>query len=172
MLPPDMTISIGSPAPDFRARDSNDNPVQLSDFRGKYLVLYFYPRAFTRGCTAETARFRDNYDDIKALGAEVVGVSADTHETQCRFADSMQVKFPLIADDDGHLTKLYGAKRSWLPLNKRLTFIIDPQGMVAARFDHEFQVSRHLDDVVRFLRERRTASGAKGTEFSSQGASA
>ncbi|HEX4352395.1 MAG TPA: peroxiredoxin, partial [Polyangiales bacterium] len=85
------------PAPSFAAPSSTGQTIRLEDYRGRYLVLYFYPASFTYGCTRETVRFRDATDEIKTLGAEIVGVSPDTLETQCRFAEHYQAKFPIVA---------------------------------------------------------------------------
>jgi peroxiredoxin Q/BCP len=143
----------GQPAPDFDATTSDGRRVRLADYRGRFLVLYFYPKAFTPGCTAEAKRFRDNHEELRQLGAEVLGVSLDDQAVQCRFAERHELRFPLIADEGGSISRRYGVKWPLLPLARRVTFVIDPEGRIAARFAHEFQVSRHLDDVHRFLRE-------------------
>jgi thioredoxin-dependent peroxiredoxin len=147
-------LSVGDKAPDFTARTTDGQLLRLSSLRGRPVVLYFYPRAFTPGCTLETRRFRDNYDDLKALGAEIVGVSTDDFERQCRFAEAEQVKFPLIADQKNEVSNLYGVVRPVLSLNKRVTYVLDEAGTVAAVFHHEFQILRHFDDVWQFLSKR------------------
>jgi peroxiredoxin Q/BCP len=152
-------LQLGGPAPDFEAVVNGDRKVRLADYRGRYLVLYFYPKSFTPGCTNEAKRFRDNFDELQQLGADVLGVSLDSLDAQCRFAERHELRFPLVADEGGRLANLYGVKWPLLPLARRVTFVIDPEGRVAARFAHEFQVSRHLDDVQRFLREAK-AGGA------------
>lgn len=148
-----MAIEVGDRAPQFSARMSDGKTVSLSDFRGKYLVLYFYPKAFTPGCTKEARRFRDNHAEIRELGAEVVGVSVDEPTVQCEFAERQQVGFPMIGDNDRAISTAYAVMRRFLPFAKRVTFIIDPEGKVAARFEHELQVNKHLDSVLRFLRQ-------------------
>ena len=147
-------IDVGEPAPSFRARTTSGDEVALEDFRGRYLVLYFYPRAFTPGCTREAQRFRDNYPELRELGAEVLGVSVDDHSTQCAFAERLAVTFPLVGDDDHRISQAYGVRRGLLPFDKRVTFVVDPSGQVVARFHHEFQIHRHLDDVLRFLKQQ------------------
>ena len=124
----------------------------LADFAGRYLVLYFFPKAFTPGCTKEARRFRDNHEEIEALGGIVIGVSVDDVGVQCDFARENHLSFPLIADSDEKMSKAYGVTRGFLPFNKRITFIIDPDGMIVARFHHEVQVLRHIDDVIAFLK--------------------
>ena len=144
-------LAVGDPAPSFESTSTRGERVRLEDFRGRYLVLYFFPKAFTPGCTHESKRFRDNYPELQAHGAEVVGVSTDGHATQCEFAQRYELTFPLVEDPGGRISEAYGVKRRLLPLNKRITFVIDPEGKIAARFHHDFQVNRHLDEVVRFF---------------------
>lgn len=153
-----MTIEVGDRAPEFSARASDGKMVSLTAFRGRYLVLYFYPKAFTPGCTKEARRFRDNHLEIRELGAEVVGVSIDEPTVQCEFASRQQIAFPLIPDNDRAVSTAYGVMRRFLPIAKRVTFVIDPDGKVAARFEHELQVNKHLDNVLRFLRDAKTTA--------------
>ena len=147
-------LSVGDRAPDFAARTTDGQMLTLSQLRGKPLVIYFYPHAFTPGCTAETRRFRDNYEELQRFGAEVIGISTDDHEKQCKFAQAEKVKFPLIGDKKGEIQALYAVKRPILSSNRRVTYIIDEEGVVAAVFHHEFQVLRHMDDVRQFFEKR------------------
>jgi peroxiredoxin Q/BCP len=150
----EMALKVGDTAPDFEADDSLGGRTRLSYLRGQWVVLYFYPRAFTPGCTRQAKNFRDNYDDLRALGAEVIGVSTDDAEKQCDFGKSMKARFPLIADQSGEVTRAFDVKWALLPVAKRVTYVIDPDGVVAAVFHHELQVLKHLDDVLRFLRAK------------------
>lgn len=147
-------LQVDQPAPPFRGRTTDGKEVALEDFRGRYLVLYFFPKAFTPGCTIQAKRFRDNYPELKALGAEVVGVSVDDHETQCRFSAAHELSFPILSDQQKQVSKAFATERTLLPFNKRVTYIIDPEGKVVARFHHEFQIHKHLDDVVSFLKKQ------------------
>lgn len=147
-------LKPGAPAPDFTVAASDGRTLRLSDFRGKRLVLYFYPKAFTPGCTAQTRRFRDNYAELQALGAEVVGVSVDTEARQCDFAQAERVRFPLVADADRTLSRDYDVLWPVLSIDRRVTYVIDPAGVVEAVFHHEVQVSKHLDDVLDHLQAR------------------
>jgi peroxiredoxin Q/BCP len=153
-----MAIEVGDRAPEFSARGADGKNVSLASFRGRYLVLYFYPKAFTPGCTKEARRFRDNHAEIRELGAEVVGVSLDEPTVQCEFAERQKIGFPLIADNNRAVSTAYGVLRRFLPITKRVTFVIDPDGKVAARFEHELQVNKHLDNVLRFLRDAKVTS--------------
>jgi thioredoxin-dependent peroxiredoxin len=139
-------------APEFEADASPGGRVKLSDYRGKYLVLYFYPGSFTFVCTRETIRFRDAASELRALGAEVLGVSPDPLDTQCKFAEHYQTSFPILADPDSVIAREYGVVFSVLPRIKRVTFIIDPEGCIAARFHYEVLWYKHIDDSLDFLR--------------------
>jgi thioredoxin-dependent peroxiredoxin len=147
-------IHIGDVAPDFTAAASDGHRFALGEHRGRVVVVYFFPKAFTPGCTAETKTFRDNYDELRGLGADVVGVSCDDVATQCRFATKHGVRFPLVGDPDRAISRAYGVLWPIVPIDKRITVVVDEGGKVAAIFRHEFQVSKHLDDVMNFLRKR------------------
>lgn len=137
----------------FAARASNGTTVRLGDYLGKYLVLYFYPKSFTPGCTQETILFRDHHDELRALGAEVLGVSRDPEAVQCKFAGSYEVRFPIISDPDGDICRAYAVDRRIWPIAKRVTFLIDREGYVIGRFSHEFRIAMHLEDVLKALRK-------------------
>lgn len=148
-------LNVGDRVPRFSAEASTGKTIDSADLLGAYWVIYFYPKAFTPGCTVETKRFRDNYPELRELGCEVIGVSTDDHATQCRFSDANTVTFPLIGDHEGHLTALFGVKWALFPVAKRVTFVVDPNGVVAARFHHELQVLKHMDKVLLFIKEAR-----------------
>ena len=145
-------LRVGDKAPDFAANSASGDPVSLADFAGRYLVLYFYPKAFTPGCTRETICFRDNHAEVVDYNADIVGVSTDAAETQQRFAAEIGVPFPLLPDQDKAICAAYGVTRAFLPITKRITYVIDPDGRIAARFEHELAVGKHLDDVLGYLR--------------------
>lgn len=153
-------LQPGDAAPDLSATAHDGTPVNLAAFRGKWLVLYFYPRSFTAGCTVESKEFRDRGDEIRALGATIVGISIDELDTQCRFAEHHRLGFPLVADRDGRITRAFGVKRPLMETAKRVTFVIDPRGRIAARFHHELRFTKHVDDVTEFLRAH-AARGAR-----------
>jgi len=142
----------GDTAPAVETTASDGEPFRLADHRGSWLVLYFYPRSFTPGCTIEAKGFRDHRAEIEALGATVVGVSIDDHDTQCRFMEHHGLGFRLLADEDGSITRDFGVKRPLMNSAKRVTFVIDPEGKVAARFQHELRFGRHIEDVLAFLK--------------------
>lgn len=146
-------LAVGQPAPPFLARTTLGDTLSLGALRGRIIVLYFFRKAFTRNCTVETKGFRDNYDDLRALGAEVVGVSSDSLPTQCEFASAHGVKFPMLADADRTIHRAYDVMFTFLPIAHRVTYVVDRGGTIAGVFKHEFQVLKHLDEVTRFVQQ-------------------
>lgn len=144
-------LKLKDPAPDFDATTVEGKHFRLSDLRGKRVVIYFFPRAFTPGCTAETRRFRDNYDELMGLGAEVIGISVDPPSQSCDFQAKERVKFPMVADPSKTISKAYDVVRPLLGIDRRVTYVVSPEGEIEAVFQHEFQVNKHLDDVLRHL---------------------
>ena len=145
-------LKVGDAAPTFLGRTTRGGSLSLRELSGKIVVLYFFRKAFTRNCTVETKGFRDNHPELAAIGAEVVGVSCDDMPTQCRFATEHDVRFPMIADDDRAISRAYDVFFPLLPISHRVTYVIGRGGVIEGVFNHEFQVSRHLDEVVRFVR--------------------
>ncbi|MEZ4841782.1 MAG: thioredoxin-dependent thiol peroxidase [Flavobacteriaceae bacterium] len=130
------TLKIGDKAPNFEGKDNQGNTVKLSDYRGKKLVLFFYPKASTPGCTAEACNLRDNYDVLKEKGYKLLGVSADSAKRQQNFIDKNKLPFPLLADEDKAVINAYGV---WGPKKfmgrtfngiHRITFVIDENGFI------------------------------------------
>lgn len=126
-------IPIGSPAPDFTLpTNSGDGDIALADFRGQWVILYFYPQDFTSGCTVEAQRFQRDIEDYRRHNAQVIGVSADSVESHEEFCDAEGLEFPLLSDPKGAVSKAYG---SWLgAASLRHTYIIGPKGKIQARF--------------------------------------
>ena len=112
------------------------------------VVLFFYPRDFTPGCTAEACAFRDDYADFVEAGAAVVGVSADSGDSHRRFAQHHDLPFPLVSDADGALRAAYGVDKVWGLLPGRITFVIDRQGIVRHVFDSALFARRHSGDAL------------------------
>lgn len=130
------TLKVGDQAPEFKGVDQDEKEVKLSDFIGKKLILYFYPKASTPGCTAESCDFRDNYQSLIKKGFAVVGVSADSVKRQKNFAEKNALPFPLIADEEKEIIKAFGC---WGPKKLygreyegiyRKTFLIDEKGSI------------------------------------------
>ncbi len=142
-------LKPGDMAPDFDVLDCQGKRVQLSSFKGKKkVVLFFFPRAFTPACTLEVRNFRDNYERISALNAELIGVSVDRVERNCRFAEAEGLQFTLIGDESRAISEKFGVIWPVLRIDRRATFVIDEQGLIDEVFHHEVQVYRHLEDVL------------------------
>jgi peroxiredoxin Q/BCP len=151
-------LKVGAPAPDFEGVDCGGQPVRLRDFRGRRVVLFFFPKAFTVGCTQEVRHFRDHQARIQELGAELIGVSVDNVAKQCAFAKQERIEFPLLGDSDRTLSELFGVLWPLLRLDRRVTFVIGPQGVVENVIQHEVRVSQHLEDVLETLQRHTGAS--------------
>jgi peroxiredoxin Q/BCP len=130
------TLKIGDSAPDFTAKDNQGNTIQLSDYKGKKLVLFFYPKASTPGCTAEACDLRDNYQSFLAKGYDILGASADSAKRQQNWIDKHELPFPLLADEDKTVINAFGI---WGPKKfmgraydgiHRTTFVIDENGII------------------------------------------
>lgn len=147
-------VKVDELAPDFTLPDQDGLSVTLSSYRGKSnVVLFFYPKDFSPGCTTQACHFRDAYEDFTDLGAEVLGVSGDSVESHKKFLDEYMFPFRLLSDVRGKVRKLYGAFKGFGLLPGRYTFIIDKQGVVKYIFTSEVNMKRHIDESLRILRE-------------------
>ena len=145
-----MPLSLGSKIPDVTGVLPDGSVWRSADAMGHPLVIYFYPKDFTPGCTREACSFRDAREDLVGLyGAEIVGVSRDTPESHARFIARHKLPFQLVADVDGKITKAFGATMlgGLVPVSKRVTYVVDGEGVVRAMFDHAFAAERHVEDV-------------------------
>ncbi len=147
-------VRVGDVAPPIDAMTSLGTRFVLSEQDGLCTVLYFFPKAFTYHCTKETRYFSDNHVELELAGATVVGVSTDNHATQCKFAASLDARFPLIADNDQSISRAYGVLWPLIGLSRRYTFIIGPNRAVEAVFHHEINVEEHRNDVLRFVNQK------------------
>ena len=149
-----MKINVGDYAPDFTLTSQKGENVTLSQFRGKKnVVLYFYPKDETPGCTREACSFRDSYELFTDLGAEVIGVSADTVESHKAFADHHNLPFTLLSDLHNAVRKLYGATSSLGLIPGRVTFIIDRKGVVRHTFSSQLQPEKHIEEAREVLKK-------------------
>lgn len=119
-------LKVSDPAPVFQAKTHEGKDFDLASRKGQWTILYFYPKAATPGCTKQACAFRDSIDKIRALNADVIGISADSVEAQKSFHKDQKLNFTLLADPDGKVVNLYGTKMMGLNMAKRWTFIIDP----------------------------------------------
>lgn len=146
-------LKPGERAPDFELAAQDGRMVTLHEFLGaKNVVLYFYPKDFTSGCTAETKSFGENYVKLQELGAEVLGVSSDSTESHERFAGECGANFPLLSDEGGKVRRLYGVQSSLGLVPGRVTFIIDKQGVVARVFSSQLNPRKHIAEAVEALK--------------------
>jgi thioredoxin-dependent peroxiredoxin len=135
------TLKEGDKAPGFTANDQNGKPVSLSDFLGKKVILYFYPKDDTPGCTAEACSFRDNYQSMLSQGFQVIGVSTDDEKSHKKFEKKFNLPFPLIADKDKNIVEAYGVWGEKMMFGKnymgtiRTTFIINKSGVIEKIID-------------------------------------
>ncbi|MHB8634591.1 MAG: peroxiredoxin [Thermoplasmatota archaeon] len=150
-------LKPGDAAPDFVLKDPNRADVRLSGFSGRPVVLYFYPKDGTAGCTMEAKKFRDNFEEIAALGAVVLGISLDPPESHCEFRDRHEIPFPLLSDPEGRVHDLYGAWRTTLfgrnPLGvRRCTYLIGPDGIIREVYRNvNMNLLGHARQVIRDL---------------------
>lgn len=147
----------GDTAPDLNAVDQEGNEVRLGDYLAKGpVVLFFYPRAMTKGCTAQSCHFRDLAGEFAEVGAQRVGISADSVERQAAFAELGGFDYPLLSDPDRSIAKSFGVKRPGPLLNKRATFVIDTDRTVLEVIASETNMEVHADRALETLRSRDT----------------
>lgn len=150
-------MEINDKAPDFTTTDENGKEVALKDFRGKTVVLYFYPKADTPGCTKEACGFRDTYKMIQKTGVVLVGISADTSTAQKKFQDKFSLPFTLLADADKKIANLFGVIKEKNMYGKkvkgiaRTTFVIGPDGKIQHIFNN-VKAEGHAEEVLEYLK--------------------
>jgi len=142
-------ITVGGVAPEFTLADQYHKTRKLSDYRGKWVVLYFYPKDDTPGCTTEACNFRDDIYRIRKLNTEVLGISVDNQESHEKFSEKYGLPFPLLSDVDGQVAKDYGALWSLGPIKvaRRHSFIIDTEGKIAKIY-RDVHPDRHSNEVI------------------------
>lgn len=151
-------LKPGSRAPAFTLKSGDGSAFRLTQCKGRWVVVYFYPKNFTAGCTQEACEFRDARRDFAKLGAAVIGISPDPSETHAEFEQELRLGFPLLVDRDARVASKYGAWREKILSGRRYqgivrsTFLIDPAGKLAAVWDN-VRVKGHTDRVLSRLRE-------------------
>jgi peroxiredoxin Q/BCP len=145
---------VGDIAPDFTLPDQTGLMVSLRDFVGsKIIVLYFYPKDFSRGCTAEACTFRDSYDVFVEAGAQVIGISSQSVDSHNRFAILNKLPFILLSDEGGKVRELYGVPSSFGLLPGRVTYIIDKKGIIRHVFSSQLNPTKHVEEALRIVKE-------------------
>lgn len=146
-------IKVGDSAPDFTLQSQAGESVTLSSFKGqKAVVLYFYPKDDTPGCTTESCTFRDSFEDFQALGAEVIGISSDSPESHQRFANKHSLPFTLVSDAGSKVRKAYGVPATLGLLPGRVTYVIDKSGTVRHLFNSQFNPTKHVAEALGVLK--------------------
>ncbi len=149
-----MPLSIGDPAPDFTSTDQTGQPISLSDYRGKKIVLYFYPKDDTPGCTAQACSLRDSHADLRAAGYEVLGVSVDNQTAHQKFVSKYNLPFALVADTDKQVVEAYGVwqEKSMYGRNymgtARTTFLIDENGIITDIIG-KVDTKKHAEQILK-----------------------
>ncbi len=153
-----MSLKVGDPAPDFALPDQHGKVHRLSDYRGRYVVVYFYPKDFTPGCTREARAFNEALDALAAEGAVVLGISADDVERHRKFAEKLGLRFPLLADPEKKVIQAYGA---WGTKNlygkkvegtMRYTFVLDPEGRIL-KIIKRAKPEEHMEKALAAIQE-------------------
>jgi len=149
-----MSLAVGNPAPSFEAKDQNGNIIKLSDFKGRKVVLYFYPKDATPGCTAQACNLRDNYAALQKVGFIVLGVSSDSEKSHLKFIEKQNLPFPLIADEDLKVHEAYG---TWVEKSMygrkymgtaRTTFVIDENGTLTEIIE-KVDTKNHTNQILK-----------------------
>jgi len=149
---PQIAVQVGSTAPRLELPDASGQIIRLTDYAGRVVVVYFYPKAGTAGCTAEACAFRDDYETFKDLSAEVIGVSSDTVAELRAFAATNRLPFKLLSDEHGVARREWGVPRDAWILPGRVTYVIDRQGIVRHVFRSAIRMRKHVDEAARVVK--------------------
>ncbi len=147
-----MKLKIGDILPNFLSKDTNGNDFDSRNFIGKQpIVIYFYPKDDTPGCTLQACSFRDSYQDFKDLGAEVIGISSDSVQSHIKFQSKYKLPFILLSDIDKKIRKLFGVENSLLFIPGRETFVVDKNGIIVLIFN-SMSAKIHIDKALSILK--------------------
>ena len=149
---PANMLKAGDKAPEFSLPDQDSNMVSLTDLRGKWVVVYFYPKDDTPGCTKEACSFRDSYADFQDAGAVVYGVSIDSPSKHRSFRDKHNLPFSLLSDNGRKVGKAFGVPMSFFFLHGRTTFVIDPEGVIQHTFNSQVKPKAHIAEALSVLK--------------------
>jgi peroxiredoxin Q/BCP len=147
-------LGAGACAPDFTLNDQDGKPVTLSGFRGqKNVVVYFYPKDDTPGCTKESCAFRDQFTAFSDIGAEVLGISSDSEASHKAFAEKYRLPFRLLSDRGAKVRSAFGVPPTFGLLPGRVTYVIDKQGVIRHAFNSQIQATQHVDEALQVLKQ-------------------
>jgi thioredoxin-dependent peroxiredoxin len=154
-------VKVGSVAPSFTLPSQAGEMVSLEDFIGrKPVVLFFYPKDDSPGCTREVCAFRDNFEEFRNLDVQVIGISSDSVESHRRFAVKYVLSFPLLSDGGGNIRRLYGVPKTFGLFPGRVTYVIDKEGVVSHVFASQLSVERHVQEALTSLRSDVSNAGS------------
>jgi len=149
-------LKVGDKAPEFNGINQDGKNISLKDFKGRKVILYFYPKDETSGCTKEACYFRDQYEVFRNEDAMVIGISGQSVESHKEFAEKYKLPFTLLSDKDNTVRKLFGVSTGLIP--GRVSFVVDKTGKVVYTFDSLTQATRHVDEAMRILKEMKSKS--------------
>jgi peroxiredoxin Q/BCP len=150
-------VDVGTKAPDFKLPSQSGEMVSLEDFLGrKPVVLFFYPKDDTLGCTKEVCAFRDSFEEFRKLDAEVIGISSDSVDSHKRFAKKHNLPFTLLSDEGGKVRKLCGVPNTLGIFPGRVTYVLDREGIVRHIFSSQVAVERHVEEALEVLKSTRS----------------
>lgn len=148
-----MSVQIGDKTPDFELADQTGNRVRLYDLIGKQnIVLFFYPKDNSPGCTREACAFRDSYEVFQEQGTEVIGISSDNEDSHKKFSEKHKLPYTLLSDKEGKVRKLFGVPKTMGFLPGRVTYIIDKQGIVRHIFNSQLNFKGHIEEALNVLK--------------------
>lgn len=156
-------LAIGSNAPDFTLPGDSGTSISLADYKGQYVVLYFYPKDDTPGCTAESCDFRDNFKNFEKLNTAIIGLSKDSVKSHDKFKAKHELNFPLASDEDGKVCEAYEVWKEKSMYGKkymgieRSTFLIDPKGKIVSMW-RNVKVSGHVDEIKNSIQSMKKAA--------------
>lgn len=149
------TLQLGERLPHFIVNDENHQPINIASLKGKFLVLYFYPKDDTPGCVKEACSFRDSFQDLVEAGAIVYGVSSDKPDTHAQFKAKYQLPFSLLSDTSGELRKLLGVPSDLFGLLPgRVTYIFDPEGRLVKAFKSQLSPEKHVKEALKIVSQK------------------
>lgn len=150
---PMKKIEVGDKVPSFTLNDQNGNLFTVDSTIGKPMVIYFYPKDDTPGCTKEACKFRDEFEQFKDVSALVLGISSDSVSSHKKFKEKYNLPFTLLADINNEVRKLFGVPKSMIFLPGRVTYVIDKNGIVQYIFNSQFKAEKHIENALKKLRE-------------------
>jgi peroxiredoxin Q/BCP len=150
-------LNVGALAPDFALPDQDGALIKLSALKNKSnVILFFYPKDNSPGCSMQSCSFRDNYEDFKALNVQIFGISSDSIDSHKAFKKTLNLPFSLLSDTKGEVRKLYGVKNTFGILPGRTTFVIDQNGIIRFTFSSQFHIQHHIDETLKFAQSINT----------------